>query len=45
VESIFVMASKGRPSSKFSFDVTKPIKMGFLNKQGKSAVGSGDASS
>jgi len=36
VESIFVMASKGRPSSKFSFDVTKPIKMGFLNKQGKS---------
>jgi len=30
------MASKGRPSSKFSFDVTKPIKIGFLNKQGKS---------
>ena len=30
------MASKGRPSSKFSFDVTKPIKIGFLNKQWKS---------
>ena len=31
-------SSKGgssRPTSTFSFDVTKPVKKGFLNKQGK----------